>query len=331
MPSAPLPANEDERVAALLALRLMETQRTEEFDIFPGLASALCSTPIAAISLVDRDRQWFKASVGLEASETSRDVSFCAHAILQPDEILYVPDATQDERFVDNPLVTGDFHLRFYAGMPIMGPTGHAVGVICVIDRTPRQIEPAILEQLRRMAVGVGSAMRLHASVQELRSLVVTDPLTGLANRMGLSERLHAASVHTKPGSPGNLGLLLLNLDGFKSINDRFGHAGGDAVLREVGLRLRRVARAGDTVARFSGDEFALLAEDVPDVFHLNVLAGHIHAALAEPFSIQRQAVPLRASIGIAISPAASCVPETLICDADYVLFEARRNRSGKR
>ncbi|MET0437174.1 MAG: GAF domain-containing protein, partial [Devosia sp.] len=138
MPAAVELDDERERLTALIALNILETERTADFDIFPGLASQLFSTPIAAISLIDKDRQWFKASVGLDVVETSRDASFCAHAILHPNEVLYVPDATQDPRFADNPLVVGDFGLRFYAGVPIIGPSGHALGALCVIDREPR-------------------------------------------------------------------------------------------------------------------------------------------------------------------------------------------------
>jgi diguanylate cyclase (GGDEF)-like protein len=328
MPAALEPYDEHDRLAALIALNILETERTADFDIFPGLASQLFSTPIAAISFIDKDRQWFKASVGLDGTETSRDISFCAHAILCPNEVLYVPDATQDLRFADNPLVVGDFGLRFYAGVPIIGPSGHALGALCVVDREPRHVSEGALEQLKQLAIGVGSALRLHASVQMFQKLSMTDPLTGLANRAGFNKCLSDAL--TRSGSPvPHGGLLFLDLDGFKSINDLFGHASGDAALREVAQRLRRVTRTQDKVSRFGGDEFCILTEDVQDIIGLEALAARIHAVLAEPFIIDRQVVPLRTSIGIAVYPENATDPEVLVRKADAALYEAKRAGRG--
>ena len=329
MPAAPVPADENERLAALIALDIIGTERTAEFSIFPTLAKGLCSTPIAAISLVDEDRQWFKASVGLDVSETPRDISFCAHAILNPTEALYVPDATKDPRFADSPLVTGDFGLRFYAGVPITGPSGHALGALCVMDRKPRKVSKGVLQQLKQLAVGVGSALKLHASVQELRKLAVTDALTGLENRAGFNQRLRAALTRRTDTPASRIGLLFLDLDGFKAINDLFGHAGGDAALQEVARRLRSVARVRDAVCRFGGDEFCVLIEDVQNPTDLHALGARIHAALAELFLIERQSVPLRTSIGIAVCSAGSNDPEALIRKADTALYEAKRDGRG--
>lgn len=329
MPPAAMPINEDGRLAALIALDILGTERTTEFDIFPLLAKGLFSTPIAAISLVDKDRQWFKASVGLSMSETPRDHSFCAYAILNPAETFCVPDATKDPRFVDNPLVTGDLGLRFYAGAPIMGPDGHTLGALCVIDREPRTVSAETLQQLQQLAVGVGSALKLHASIQELRKLAITDALTGLENRAGFNQRLRAAFVRRKEAPASRVGLLFLDLDGFKAINDLFGHAGGDAALREVTHRLRSVTRPRDAVSRFGGDEFCILVEDVQDPADLHALGSRIHAKLAEPFLIERQAVPLRTSIGIAVCSAGSSDPETLVCKADTALYDAKQAGRG--
>ncbi|RZA30217.1 MAG: GGDEF domain-containing protein [Proteobacteria bacterium] len=328
MPAAAEPHDEHERLAALIALNILETERTADFDVFPALASQLFSAPIAAMSLIDKDRQWFKASVGLDVMENSRDVSFCAHAILCPDEVLYVPDATQDPRFADNPQVVGDFGLRFYAGVPIIGPSGHALGTICVIDSEPRNFSEGALEQLKQLAIGVGSALRLHASMQAFLKLSMTDPLTGLENRAGFNKCLSDAL--TRPGMPGpHVGLLFLDLDGFKSINDLFEHASGDVALQEVAQRLRHVTRTRDKIARFGGDEFCILTEDVQDIIGLGTLAARIHAALAEPFMIDRQVVPLRTSIGIATYPQDATNSEALIRKADAALYEAKRAGRG--
>lgn len=324
MPAASVPADENQRLAALIALDIIGTEPAVEFDIFPILAKSLFSTPIAAISLIDKDRQWFKASVGLDVSETPRNASFCAHAILSPMEALCVPDATKDPRFADNPLVTGEFGLRFYAGVPITGPSGHPLGALCVIDRKPREVSKEVLEQLQQLAFGVGSALKLHASVQELRKLAVTDPLTGLENRAGFNQRLRVALTRRKNMPASRIGLLFLDLDGFKAINDLFGHAGGDEALQEVARRLRSAVRARDALGRFGGDEFCVLIEDVRDPTDLHALGARIHAELAKPFLIEQQSVPLRTSIGIAACSAGASDPETLIRKADAALYDAK-------
>jgi GAF domain-containing protein len=129
------------RQRALDTYRVVESLPDAAYDDIVKLASALCGAPIALISLIDRDRQWFKARVGLDVEETGRDVAFCDHAIRQPDQVMEVPDATKDARFVDNPLVTGAPDIRFYAGMPLVTPGGAPIGTVCVIDREPRQLD----------------------------------------------------------------------------------------------------------------------------------------------------------------------------------------------
>lgn len=131
------PSNEEARLAALRALDLLDSKPEREFDDIVELARALFGVPIALVSLVDAHRQWFKARAGLDATETPRDVSFCGHAINR-DEALIVPDATEDPRFHDNPLVTGGPEIRFYAGMPLRLPGGERIGTLCVIGSEPR-------------------------------------------------------------------------------------------------------------------------------------------------------------------------------------------------
>ncbi|MFZ6645201.1 GAF domain-containing protein [Undibacterium sp. TJN25] len=155
MLAAPISDNDAERLAALYALLMLDTPPEERFDKIVSFAAAEFDVPIALLTLVDQDRQWFKSQLGLSACETSRDVSFCGHAILKP-EIMVIRDALADERFADNPLVTGDPFIRFYAGAPLIMPSGHALGTLCIIDTRPRQmdqIELAIFSTLRDLAV----------------------------------------------------------------------------------------------------------------------------------------------------------------------------------
>ena len=151
----PFPDHEAARLEALQRYRILDTAPEQSFDDIATLASYLCKTPIALISLVDAERQWFKSSVGLPTTETHRDLAFCAHTIVQK-KLLVVPDATKDARFSSNPFVTGDPHIRFYAGAALLTPEGHGLGSLCVIDSTPRTLNPeqtAALEALARQIV----------------------------------------------------------------------------------------------------------------------------------------------------------------------------------
>lgn len=155
MKTAPIPDNEKERLAALHALLILDTPPEQRFDRITEFAAGEFEVPIVLISLIDENRQWFKSSVGLDVCETSRDIAFCAHALLSP-EPLIIPDTLEDERFRDNPLVSGPPHIRFYTGAPLVLASGVIAGTLCLIDTKPRQldeVEFAILGTLRDLVV----------------------------------------------------------------------------------------------------------------------------------------------------------------------------------
>jgi signal transduction histidine kinase/ActR/RegA family two-component response regulator len=172
MPAASKPADETARLEALRAYEILDTVPEEAFDELTRLAAHICETPIVLMSLVDSDRQWFKSRVGLDAESTPREESFCAHAILDQHRLLTVPDATLDPRFADNPLVTGDFHLRFYAGAPLVSPTGQPLGALCVIDRVPRELSAVQRDALEIIGRQIMTQMEARRGLVLLRQQV---------------------------------------------------------------------------------------------------------------------------------------------------------------
>ena len=163
----PKPKNEARRLAVLWQYDVLDTVPEKVFDELTHLAALICGAPIAMISLIDENRQWFKSVVGLSVKETSRDLSFCAHAIMQSD-LFIVPDATKDRRFKTNRLVTSSPKIRFYAGAPLITPDGHALGTLCVIDQVPRQLKPEQKEALTALARHVMTQLELRRQAREL-------------------------------------------------------------------------------------------------------------------------------------------------------------------
>ncbi len=202
----PFPRNEKERIEALLRYDILGTDPEQEYDEYANLVAFVCDTPIALVSLVDTDRQWFKAKVGLAAEQTHRDNAFCAHAICE-EAVFVVNDALEDERFADNPLVTGAPHVRFYAGAPLITPDGHSLGTLCVIDHVPRHLTEKQIDalrvvarqvvnrlELRRMNLQLREAARhlldLAATKDELFAVVSHDLMSPFTSILGFSEIL---------------------------------------------------------------------------------------------------------------------------------------------
>lgn len=164
----PIPSNEAERMRSLRLYRIIDSGSEKAFDDLTRLAAAICETPISLITLIEGERQWFKSKVGMTMTETSRDVSFCAHALVD-NRMLVVEDATKDPRFADNPYVTAEAPVRFYAGAPLVMADGNSLGTLCVVDRKPRQLSPHQLEALGILRQAVVSQIELRRALADFR------------------------------------------------------------------------------------------------------------------------------------------------------------------
>ena len=323
MPPAPPPSNEADRLAALRTYEVLDSDCEVAFDNIAAFAAKLTGAPTAMVSLVDANRQWYKARHGQALTETPRDMAFCAHGILTPDQPLVVPDATRDPRFADSALVTGPAQVRFYAGVPLVNPQGFALGMLCVTDTAPRTLSADERDSLTRLAEMVVITLELRRAMIQVRYLALTDPLTGIANRPAFFDMLERAIARQRrQGDP--FALLYMDLDGFKAVNDTSGHAVGDQVLRDVAGVLRRKIRSEDTAARLGGDEFAAL-----------LVGGEVNGAPAaerirsEVVACMRQrGWPVTVSIGAVTFRAPPRDAAAALGLADELMYGAKR--SGK-
>jgi diguanylate cyclase (GGDEF)-like protein len=312
---------EKERLEALYRMELLDTPPEQAFDRITRLAKSVLGTPIALVSLIDADRQWFKSKQGLEANQTPRDIAFCNHTICRS-EPMVVEDARLDERFADNPLVVGEPGIRFYAGAPLRTRDGHNIGTLCTIDLQPRTISSqqlAVLEDLARLVV----------DEMELRLIATTDSLTGAMTRRALFDSVKRDLARAKRND-FRLTCVVLDIDHFKSINDNFGHAAGDLVLQNVVAVCQRNLRPSDYLGRIGGEEFVIILQDTDKEASIEVvqrLRRDVEKLVTE---FSGKSLQVTASFGIANLSRDISSFEDLLKMADDALYVAKgsgRNR----
>jgi diguanylate cyclase (GGDEF)-like protein len=338
MKQAPIPPNDDLRVKSLQRMQLLSTPAELDFDRITRTAAEYFDVPIALVSLVDKDRQWFKSRHGLETPEAAREISFCAHAICG-NSALVIPDTRKDERFFDNPLVTGEPHLSFYAGFPIKNGEGFRIGTLCIMDREPRQFsadDSRMLEDFARWLELVienrrlgESQNHLMAELNQARRESMICPMTQAWNRRGFSSLMaREISRSKRDGRP--VALAIIDIDHFKRINDSHGHLAGDSALVSFARILREQIRAYDVFARLGGEEFAVI---MPGLRREDArAAGEKLRAAVERDALLPTGERLTVSLGLGwFDPAkAGLSEELMVAKADQALYKAKqggRNR----
>lgn len=332
MLTAPLHPDEALRQYTLDCLNLLDTAADVHLDTLVRVAQTAFGVETVLISLIDRDRQWFKAKRGTDVCETPRDIAFCSHTILQTDSLI-VPDALEDPRFRDNPLVTYAPNVRLYAGHPIV-INGSPIGSFCLLHPSPRMLsdaEQGMLRDLATLAEGyVIQRMQnthirtLYEALDAERIKAMTDPLTQVWNREGLS---YLGPIMLREAAAGGkqVGVLCCDLDHFKVVNDRYGHAIGDEILVQATRRFKSVLRADDVLIRLGGEEFAVMVL-VNQVEELGVLAERIRRVLLDkPLEFGANTIQVTASVGVALKRKDETIERTFR-RSDEAMYRAKAN-----
>ncbi len=311
--TSPSPMNEEARLAALRRFEILDTPPEAAFDQITRLAAKLLGVPIALISLIDEKRQWFKSRVGLEATETPRADAFCHHA-LTSDKVLVVPDASIDERFATNPLVTGDPNIRFYAGAPLRTPDGLALGTLCVIDRKARTLSVQDQETLRALSEMV------MAQIESRREIAFTYPLTGLANRFRFIRDIEGFLGESKDAFTLDvLKIDCISAQQFEELGRTLGHAVTDAFEIVAARRVAGQLPPRTRLYHLSSARFGCVLSHVDED-----LLGRLSATLQQPLICDGVPVLGSCAMGIAQYPKDGKTAQDLLRAADSAIDQAR-------
>ena len=343
--NSPIPENEAQRLEALKSYHILDTLPEQEYDDLTYLAATICNSQISTIAFIDETRKWHKAKFGINKESVPREYAICSHTITGKSPLI-VNDTLAHELFSKIGMVVNPPHVRFYAGIPLLSSTGHAIGTICVVDTKPKTLTKAQIKSLEMLARAAESLLELRRTVNllqqqkeqlqqrqnkidilnhELSRLSRTDDLTGLWNRRVQNEVLNNEfSRRDRNNAP--IGLCMLDIDKFKGINDRFGHKVGDTVIQLVANVLQGQTRDIDYCIRYGGDEFIIVLPNT-DADSVGIIAERILTSIAEE---SKQIHPFTVSIG-AIAIQGQCITiDDALQAVDQSLYQAKsagRNR----
>lgn len=309
------PINEAERLHALKALQILDTSNEERFDRITRMAAQMFDVPIALVSLVDADRQWFKSTQGLDITELPREFSFCGHTINQ-DNVYVVPDTLDDIRFFDNPLVVGAPYVRFYAGYSLKLRPGINLGTLCIVDMKPRVFSKEDKQLLRDFGAMIE---------QEIKSIqwATFDDLTEVSSRRGFfSLAEHAKKLCMRKHLP--MALILFDLDKFKLINDLYGHHEGDFALIKFAETMRKTFRDSDIIGRLGGDEFIVMFLDT-DKAEIELLLTRFQVAINTMNTFLNKPYKIEFSAGVCFFASDMIKPlDEMIEDTDTAMYRQK-------
>lgn len=330
-----LPKNEELRLAAIRYFDILDTPADGAFDRLTQLAGRIFGVPIAIITIVDTDRIWFKSKLGLDVNEIGRDPGLCASCILQ-DEVMVLHDAKQDAVALTNPLVAGEFGLRFYAGAPLKTCDGMNIGTFCLVDREPREFTGVQQATLADLAAIVIDEMELRTTsrrlvvknmetVEEAEKSAKTDSMTGLGNRRGFDADVAEFAQMIGQGAFSDVMVTVIDLDGLKQVNDSHGHAEGDYLIQTFSAGIKESLKVNDRAYRIGGDEFVILSplSGRPDFAKVKDRV----AGVIEEVRNQTGFSEAGASVGIAVLSAADFSMQQALRLADKRMYEDKKKR----
>lgn len=315
----PNTSQEASRQRALDRYRIVDSISEEAYDDIVRVASELCDAPMALVTLIDRDRQWFKATTGLEGMserQTSREVAFCDHAIRTPQQLMEITDAREDARFADNPFVTGDPNVRFYAGAPLVTPSGEAIGTVCVLDDEPRMLTQAQRAGLKSLARLAMTLMESRAREQQLSRAALPLPTPAPSPPAVAPASMTVQPVEEQATSallPDGFSVLILELQDFSGVVERLGERATEKALIRLDQAIESHLRRGDVVNRASGSpEFIVVLQGTDIADGVQRLSEAQEAVAAE--------LGLQLQIGAAAASSASEALEDVFERADAAL-----------
>ena len=316
------------RLATIDRLRVLDRVADPALQGLMRLAAFISGSASAGLHVIDGRWQHRLAAHGAPLENSPIGDSMC-RLVVEGEEPINVSDAASDGRFAYSSYVQGDDPVRFYAAVPLRAGGGDVIGTVCTFDTKVIDLPPERMELLDDIALQATTCIEMATLIDELGEAATTDELTGVANRLILADRLSYHLARKARRRDRDLAVALIDLDDFKQVNDRLGHAAGDEVLRRTATRLAAVLRDEDTVARIGGDEFVVVAEGDEDPLDPAALEHRLSAAIAAPIEVAGEMITPSASVGVAMA-AGDDDAKSLIARADAAMYE-RKGKSGRR